>query len=166
MMKKVYDHRLVGYSLVEILVVLTITGAIFGLGYSGFRDFARRQSINSTAKTFKTDIKLAQEQAFSGKKVSGCVVLDGYKIFVDTSNSFYTISATCSSSGTTSDYEIKSKEFSEDVVVTIVPINTFTFKSIGHGTDITAGDTVVVTFAQKGGGYSVPVIVAASGGID
>lgn len=151
-----------GYSLVEILVVLTITGAIFGLGYAGFRDFARRQSINSAAKTFKTDIKLAQEQAFSGKKVQGCGVLDGYKVSVDSANSLYTIFASCSNA----EYEIKSKELPPDIVMTVATQNVFTFKSIGQGTDIPAGESVTVTFSQKASGYSVPVIISASGGVD
>lgn len=155
-----------GYSLVEILVVLTITGVIFGVGYVGFRDFARRQSINGAAKTFKTDIKLAQEQAFSGKKVPGCTVLDGYEVFVDTTNSLYTVSASCSSGGVSTKYEIKSKELPDDVVVEISPQNTFLFKSIGHGTDIPEGEAVTVTFSQLNGGYSIAVIVDASGGID
>jgi len=156
-----------GYSLVEILVVLTITGAIFGLGYVGFRDFARRQSVNSAAKTFKTDIKLAQEQAASGKKVAGCVVLDGYKVIVDASNSLYTISASCSSGSGKTDYEIKSKKLTSDVAVTIVPQNTFIFKSIAQGTDIASGESITVTFTQSaGGGYAVSVVIAASGGID
>ena len=33
------------YTLIEILVALTIVGLIFGIGYVNFRDFARRQAL-------------------------------------------------------------------------------------------------------------------------
>ena len=54
-----------GYTLIEILVGLTIIGIIFGVGFASFREFSRRQSLAGGVKTLVGDLRLAQEQAIS-----------------------------------------------------------------------------------------------------
>src|SRR3989344_2781413 len=57
-----------GYTLIEILVGLTIIGIVFGVGFLSFREFSRRQSLAGGVKNLVGDLRLAQEQAIAGKK--------------------------------------------------------------------------------------------------
>ena len=58
------------YTLIEILVGLTIVGLLFGFGFVSFRDFSRRQTLAGSAKKVQGDLRLTQESALSGKKPS------------------------------------------------------------------------------------------------
>ncbi|KKR39915.1 MAG: Pilin assembly protein [Candidatus Woesebacteria bacterium GW2011_GWB1_40_101] len=57
-----------GYTLIELLVAITILGIIFGAGYISFRDFSRRQALTAAVRTVSGDVRLTQEMALSGKK--------------------------------------------------------------------------------------------------
>lgn len=82
------------YTLIEILVSLTIIGILFGIGYVSFRDFARRQSIAGAAKVLQGNFRLAQQQALSGQKPSGCGTLDGVRLRINSTQS-YAVEAVC-----------------------------------------------------------------------
>jgi prepilin-type N-terminal cleavage/methylation domain-containing protein len=84
-----------GYTLIEILVSLTIIGLIFSFGYVSFRDFSRRQVVAGVAKTIQGDLRLTQSNAMTGQKPSGCATtLDTFSFRVVSSTS-YTIEANC-----------------------------------------------------------------------
>lgn len=150
-----------GYTLIEILIALSITALIFGLGYLGYRDFARRQLVNSAAQTLVGDLRLAQEQANAGKKVEGCVVLDGYKFFINAPAKEYQISASCSDQ----DYLIKTVSISSQITVTAPTTNPIIFRPIGLGTNIPMNTSVTIVLAQPGINYSVPVTIGSGGDI-
>src|SRR3989338_688450 len=57
-----------GYTLIEILVAISITGMIFGAGFISFRDFSRRQVLVSAERALRGDLRLVQEYALIGKK--------------------------------------------------------------------------------------------------
>ena len=88
-----------GYTLIEILVSMSIIGLIFNFGYISYRDFARRQSLLGNARNLRADLRLAQEQAMSGKKPSSVACsgegsLVGYDFYLDSATS-YVIQANC-----------------------------------------------------------------------
>jgi prepilin-type N-terminal cleavage/methylation domain len=41
------------YTLIEVLVVLSIIGVLFGIGYVSYRDFSRRQELAGVAKNIQ-----------------------------------------------------------------------------------------------------------------
>ncbi len=138
-----------GYTLIEILVGISIIGLIFSFGYASYRDFARRQSLASSARRIKADLSLAQEQALSGKKpssvaCSGAGLLNGYDFYVDSTSS-YLIQANCIG-GLVDD---KTVEVSTEISLTAVP-NRFTFKVIGKGTSLSETATITLTQAVTG----------------
>ena len=47
--------KVVGYTLIEILVTLSIVGIIFAAGYANFREYARRQAVVSGARQVQGD---------------------------------------------------------------------------------------------------------------
>src|SRR5437762_5518928 len=83
-----------GYTLIEILVGLSIIGILFAVGYLNFRDYARRQAVVAASRALKSDLRLAQEQALAGQKPTGCGTLNGYQLNI-TSTTAYEIDAVC-----------------------------------------------------------------------
>lgn len=148
-----------GYTLIEILIALSITALVFGLGYVGYRDFSRRQLVNATAQTLVADLRLAQEQALSGQKVGSCVVLDGYKF--DLSANAYTVSAACSDT----DYLIKTVMIPSQIKVTPPTTNPIIFKVLGQGTNLPDGTTVSIIIAEPTINYSITTTVGSGGDI-
>lgn len=132
-----------GYTLLEILVALSITAIVFVVGVAGFRAFSRRQALIAAARSIHGDLRLAQEQALAGKKPSGCVTLTGYSF--TTSSDSYEVRAVC----TDGNYLIKSQEVPEGVSLSPLPaVNPIVFKVLGQGTNIPSGSDAVITILQ------------------
>lgn len=147
------------YTLIEILVSLTIIGLIFGVGYISFREFARRQALVGAARSLRGNLRLAQGQALAGKKPIGCTVLDGYR-FSAVSEGVYSIMASCSNG----DFSIgkDSVSFPGEVAMSPVPGNIL-FKVLGKGTDL-ASD-VEINLVQEATGNVVKVTITTGGEI-
>ena len=147
------------YTLIEILVSLTIVSLIFGVGYVSFREFSRRQALAGTARSLRGDLRLAQGQALAGKKPIGCTVLDGFR-FSAVSESAYSIVAGCSNG----DFSIgkDSVSFPDGVTMNPVPGNIL-FKVLGQGTDL--GSDVEVNLAQEATGNAIKVTITIGGEI-
>ena len=130
-----------GYTLLEVLIVLVITTALFFGGFATYREFSRRQILNATYKELGTNLSLAREFAMSGEKPSGCTgILSGYSVsFTGTG---YTIAAVCSSTVIVRSLTLTSG-------ITISGPN-FTYKVIGQGTNLTSGSTVAISYAAIG----------------
>jgi prepilin-type N-terminal cleavage/methylation domain-containing protein len=133
-----------GYTLIEILVGVSIIGLIFSFGYVSYRDFARRQALLGTARGIKGDLRLAQEQALSGKKPASVACagegsLNGYDFYTDSATS-YLIQANCAG-GLVDD---KAVEINSEISLVAIP-DRFTFKVIGKGTSLTGAATITLT---------------------
>lgn len=146
-----------GYTLIEILVGITIIALLFIFGYASFRDFSRRQAINSAVRTIRGDLRLAQEQALSGNKPVGCSsILDGYNFRAGGTS--YTIEASCSGG---LPIVVKSVTLPTDISMTPPSPNPILFKVLGQGTNISLTATVVLTQA---GTNNTQTITITSGG--
>jgi len=152
-----------GYTLLEILVALTIVGIIFSIGYVGFRSFSQRQEMQSVVRNIRGDLRLAQGQALAGKKPSGAncdspATLSGFNFRVD-SLTTYSINAVCSGG------LIPTKSVSMPSGITITPgaVNPIVFKIIGNGTNITG--QVVINITQTGTTNTASITVTEGGEI-
>ena len=86
-----------GYTLIELIVVISIVGLLVGGSIAGFNQLNQRQTLLTSAKELIVSMRRAQQQASSGvKPMSGCTTLDGYQITGATGSNSYTISAVCS----------------------------------------------------------------------
>lgn len=138
-----------GYTLIEILVGMSIIGFVFSFGYISYRDFARRQSLLSSARRLKADLRLAQGQALAGKKPSSGECddegsLNGYDFYIDSTTS-YVIQANCAGIFV----DDKAVEVSSEISLTADP-DRFTFKVIGKGTNLSASATITLTQTVTG----------------
>lgn len=149
------------YTLIEILVSLTIIGILFGFGYASFRDFARRQEVAGAAKVLQGNLRLAQQQALSGQKPDGCGTLDGVRLNINTDQS-YLVEAVCGASV----YNIKPEvKLPSDIRISSTQ-NLIQFNVLGNGTNISDPNTpVVISLTQTGTGYPASVTVSAGGEI-
>lgn len=59
------------FTLIEILVVISIAGFLVTMGIASYVDFNRRQVLDQTAKTIANDLRLAQSKAGAGDKGTG-----------------------------------------------------------------------------------------------
>lgn len=145
-----------GYTLIEILVGMTIIGLIFSIGYASYRDFARRQALEGSARRLEADLRLAQEQALTGKKpssvaCSGEGALNGYDFYVNSATS-YMIQANCVGGLV----DIKTVQMAEEIILASSP-SRFTFKVLGKGTDLTTPADVTLTQSATGDTYIINV---------
>lgn len=154
-----------GYTLIELLVGLSIIGLLFGFGYVSFRDFSRRQSLAGTAKKIQGHLRLSQQESLSGRKPdnSACNTpnsLTGFIFNVYSANA-YKIQARC----TGGDVLVRDVELPEGVTIQAPNPNPILFKVVGQGTNIGEGSTATITVVQTQSGNSYQVIVTSSGEI-
>lgn len=156
-----------GYTLIEILVGLTIIGLLFAIGYVNFRDFSRRQAVIGAGKILQGDIRLAQQQALSGQKpddpkCNDPNTLDGY-FFDVISGSEYKIYASC----TGGNVGTPTKDVIIPFNITIskpVP-DPILFKVLGSGTNIPAGGFATIKLTQTNTTNIYQLTIGAGGEI-
>jgi prepilin-type N-terminal cleavage/methylation domain-containing protein len=145
-----------GYTLIEILVALTIIGILFGFGYVNFRDFSRRQALAGVVKQVQGDLRLAQQMALSGQKPADCgSTLNGYNFNVILPNE-YKIVANCS--GTTPD---SAKDVFLPEGINFDSASSVLFKVLGQGTSGGA----MITLIQTSTNASAVIMVDPGGNI-
>lgn len=132
-----------GFTLIEILVGLSIVALLFVGGYASYREFARRQVLDNSFEELRSDLNLAQQKALSGEKPSGCTgTLLGYKVgFTQTS---YSVAASCSLG------EVVVRQFSLPNGVVLSAPASVLYKVIGEGTDLLADATIKLTQVSTG----------------
>lgn len=151
-----------GYTLIELLIGITIISIVFGVGLAGYREFSRRQVLSGATKRMKADLRLAQQLALTGQKPEGssCPTLNNYA-FSKIGASRYTLAANCTNTlgVVLSPIIIKTVDLGSDTTFTA---GTFTirFKVLGQGTDLTTSDVITLTHASG----SVSTIVVGVGG--
>ena len=126
-----------GFTLIEILVVISVIGIIFTIGVAAYNQFARRQLVNQTSQELRNNLRLAQSKALAGEKPQGCLGhLNGYQ--VNFSANSYTVAALCDSLVTIGTYNLPSN-------VAIAGPSSILFKVLGRGTEVTGALPVVIS---------------------
>ena len=166
-MKKTIRCASKGYTLIEILVALTIVGLLFGFGFVSFRDFARRQTISGAADSLRGDIRLTQSDAISGVKpddinCNSPYVLLAYNFNI-ISSSEYRIDAVCS--GPSANVVVKDVVIPSDISISTPSPNPIQFKVLGQGTNIASGSNATINFTQTGTTNTAIVSVSSGGEI-
>ena len=148
-----------GYTLLEILVGITIISLIFAIGTASFREFSRRQAIAGTAKMVIADLRLTQSRALAGQKPSTCTTLDAYRFYVQSSTQ-YRIHARCACTNIL----VKTVNLPAGAQISSSR-NPILFKSLAQGTDIPSGGSATITITRTDLGQTATVTVTAAGEI-
>lgn len=141
-----------GFSLIELLVTITIITLVFSIGLTQYNRFNRRQILIKAKDQLISDLRLTQSKALSGEKPSDCGVdpLSGHKLeFI--SNSDYQITAVCDS-----DVVVRSGLSLAEGVEQSGDDEVF-FKVLSQGVEVTAqitlsgfGETQIVDISDVG----------------
>ncbi len=69
-----------GYTLIEVLVVVTIILLLAGGGIAAFTSFNQRQKVLTAAKELQAYLRTAQTLSRVGERPDGCNELRGYRV--------------------------------------------------------------------------------------
>ncbi len=119
-----------GFTMIELLIVLTILGVATTLISASYLGFEKRERVKSAALEVKNQIRFAQNRALSGDKgipndpagfcdTSAGQTLVGWYVNVDTaSQTSYFIAGDCLTSSTESTFAQKSTRLPDGVTIT------------------------------------------------
>lgn len=148
-----------GYTLIEVLVVITILGILFSIGYANYRDFGRRQALVGSVKQLEGDIRMVQQNALSGIKPQDTIcdtnTLTNYQIEMDCNDPDdckYTINANCS------DHTVLVQTKTLSGVSISSTQNPIIFELLGRG-----ASEAVITLTQEVTGKTSTIIVGTGG---
>lgn len=150
-----------GYTIVELLIVISILALFAAFGFANFRGFSQRQEVANSTEQVISDLRFAQSQALAGTKPTSCTGdLQGYRFAVTGSSPpSYAISAVC-------DNTVLVKTALLPATINLTTGSPILFMTVGHGTDILPGGSVTISIS--GELQSVPsqsVIVNSNGEI-
>lgn len=132
-----------GYTLLELIISVTIIVVVFTIGLANYQSFARRQTLVGATAKIRTDLRLVQELALAARKPEGgvCDSLEGVKIR-NTSPTMYEVTAVCKSG----EYDVGMPHDLTDKYRGIRVSNfNILFKILGQGVDTDTDINIVVT---------------------
>lgn len=90
-----------GFTLIELMIVVTIGTILFGGGVAAYRGIGNKQSIKQTGISFQSNLRLIQGKANAGEKPSACGEADfiGYEVSYANETS-YQVQPLCSNTDT------------------------------------------------------------------
>ncbi len=153
--------KLPGFTLVEVLVVISTMTILFGLGFANYRDFSRRQELEGVARMVEGDLRLAQQLAITGRVELTCDSLQGFVFQRGVSENRYFIEDQCALGG--------GNIIKTVVLPTGITIpgfgggNRILFRVLGRGVDRNGDTTIFLN--QAGSGNSVSITVTEVGEI-
>lgn len=155
------------YTLIELLVGITITTIVFSVGYAGFREFSRRQALTGVTKTVIADLRKIQQLALTGQKppasAGTCPKLVGYTFTRTNGGASYDINASCDVSvGSTPDIRSRFiKNVTLNGVTFTMPTSPTLFKVLGQGTNLSSANTLRFTHTATN---TIADIIIGTGG--
>lgn len=169
-MNKASERSERGFTLIEILIVMTIIGILFGVGYASYRDFSRRQTLIGIAKQIQGDLRLAQQMSLSGEKTEACNGKElsgiGFGITKGTAPPYYRIRIICGydAAGNYPIFKTYSLPLGFTYNESTFSPNPILFKVLGQGTNIPSGQTATLTI-QDPFGNAATVTIDSGGSI-
>lgn len=147
-----------GFTLIELIVVISVTAVLSVVGIAAFVTYSRTQALTTSAQDVASILNVAKSRAQSQvKPASGpCAsgVLDGYKVVV-TSSTAYELNAVCGGN----DYQIaeQTKTLGKNVIFSSPIATAFFFRVLTGGVEGAQevvisgyGKTKAVTVTQSG----------------
>ena len=129
-----------GFTLLEIMVALTLAMLLTGGVIAGYTQFTNNQKIKQTANTLKNNLRFVQSKARIGEKppVVTCASLLGYRVTFTATSYSYVIECSPGASGATA------TEIELPASVTFSPVpDPLLFRVLDHGVDIDS--TLIIT---------------------
>lgn len=145
-----------GFTLIEILVTISIIGILSSVGLASYINFNRQQLVLQSARKIMEDMRLAQSLASNNQKPDGCGTLSGYTLSVyGINNTNYSIKAVCSP---VLEVDVV-KEDSIPANLVVTGFSSVEFKVLRQPVKTTGGNSLTIT----GFGKSKTISVGAGG---
>lgn len=82
--------KIAGFTLVEILIVVSVMGILSSLGFVSYINFSRKQILVQNMEKVITDLQLAQSLALNNQKMGACETktLDGSRFTIESKNGY------------------------------------------------------------------------------
>lgn len=144
-----------GFTLIELIVVITVIGILSTVGVASFVEYSRSQTIRTAVAEYITILNTAKSRTFSQVKGSNCQtkVINGYSVTV-TSATSYRFDEVCGGSS----FLIESKTLPSTLTFS-EPYPSFLFRVLTGG--VTGHGTATI----NGYGRSEVITVTAAGGV-
>lgn len=84
-----------GFTLIELIIVIAIVVMATGLGLAGYNRFNQKQILTQAALEVRSNLRDAQNRAFTGEKDATCTAPLDYWVFKVLSTSSYKIFGHC-----------------------------------------------------------------------
>lgn len=154
------SHILVklGFTLIEVLVAMSLMMIILGVGAVAYRNVARKQALETAAAEVAQTLVQAQANALSGKKINcAAQTLAGWQVRFSAGS--YTLEEVCQNTN----YLAKTIIYPTQIRGTTFPSpNPILFRGLSRGTNISASTTITLTSSQ---GQTRSITVFSSGEI-
>lgn len=119
------------YTLIELLIIISITGLLITFGASGYSAAARRQAVKSASETILSVLQDAQKNAIVGKKTCADALI-GYEVIYTNGSSALSVTDRCQGGGGAT------KVIAIDKIV-FVGGDTIIFHPLGQGISFSGG---------------------------
>lgn len=165
-----------GFSLLELLIAISVVSLLIGIGISNYRDFQYRQKVDDMSRKLISSLRAIQQDAASGAKKPSTLCtgpLSGYQIFFNvnavsyntgTKSNGYTVSSLCP---TTSNL-VETVTFPSDqfIIINRTPANAkFLFKTLQSGTDIPVNNPFIFAAGSDNTDRTITITVDSTGTI-
>lgn len=144
-----------GFTLVELLVTISIMTILFGIGISRYLDFNQSRRVKEAAQTLRADLRYARDRALAGEKVPGCTTLIGWYVVIYPHS--YVFGCRCANG----DYPSKTISMPGEVTLAATPITSFVFRPLGLGADFGTATQAVIDVSWSGSTYLESVRVTS-----
>lgn len=154
-----------GFTVIELLVAVSIFIVLATIGMVSYSDFNRRQQITQSAKEVQTFLRSAQKKARVGERPAGCSSLRGYRVQAHASLLRLILSAECA--GATPLVEIATFELPHNTRLSAA--TDISFNVLAGGVTLnTAGSlpaTITVQSIQSANPYRYAFQIDAGGSV-
>ncbi|MCX6726101.1 MAG: prepilin-type N-terminal cleavage/methylation domain-containing protein [Candidatus Shapirobacteria bacterium] len=131
-----------GFTLVELLIVMTIITLLFAIGVVQYNQFNRRQVLTKAKDELISNLRLIQGKSLAGEKPENCLAetLEGFKLIFADNHQNYKIVVVCNG-----EFDVKtSLAFPTGVIKQSGPDEIF-FKVLSQGTDINGQAEIILS---------------------
>lgn len=152
-----------GFSLIELLVVVSVIGVLSTLGIAGFSKYNDIQIVQAAANDVATTLNLAKSRALSQVKLGTCTFLDNlekYEVKIDMSGSFNVYQLIIHCSGFLDTIENKTLPKNVQFITVGTTITSISFPVLAGGVE--AGGQVEIGLP---GGPTKKILIDSVGGI-
>lgn len=159
-----------GFTLIEMMVVVTIMGLLVGGGVAAYTRFNERQEITQGVTKFVSDLRGVQKRADVGERPDDsvfapsedCDILEGYRVF-STGGTTATVEAQCHDNNDNATILVTVDQLVLGPGLIFGGSFDMTFEVVSAGV-INAPETVIINHISNGSGATITV--NASGGIN